>query len=596
MGFCSLTQIYSCGTLKLDNILLAFFIDSYCVELYNYKMFKWIKLLTITLLLNNSLGFGANLVQALAAQDTNSNSGSQQTTLNANPSQNATLNGDNDDADLPNNTTATSEHATSSNLLDEPDEKNNQPKIDTDEVKSKTPNLTKQNKEISLLLVDAIALGLRNNPDVDKAYLQRINDKFTLKLAKGYFELNPSLTGSYSAPLNSPLSSSQTSSITPSVDLKTRFGTEFNFAWDNSFQSGFQSSTKTLTITQPLLKGLGADVNEISLKNAYDTEILNKLALKQTIISTVTGIISAYYTLQQSEMSLANDRIALKLAEKTVSDTEKKIKAGISPPSEIYQYQSQVANTNLTIQSDLDLLQQNQINLSNNLGIDPKTNIIVPIEIQTPKVIPNLDLSTQLAMMNDKNYLSDIINIRQAKRALLQSRDAARWQLNFVGTVTRTSYGHQAMQSGATPNLNAGSANDTAALSLTVPLGLTDLQNRAAIVSAQINYQEAMINLKNDRLKLMNSVMQGINTINIDIKKIQLAEEAVELQQKTLNIVTKKVRAGLSSGFELTTEQENLRTSKQALISAKIEYLNDLSSFDQTLGSTLDTWKIKVRY
>jgi len=108
------------------------------------------------------------------------------------------------------------------------------------------------------------------------------------------------------------------------------------------------------------------------------------------------------------------------------------------------------------------------------------------------------------------------------------------------------------------------------------------------------NYKD--IFSQNDKLKLINSVNQSINTINIDLKKIQLAEEAVELQQKTVNIVTKKVRAGLSSGFELTTEQENLRTSKQALILAEIAYLTDLSSFDQTLGTTLDTWKIKVHY
>lgn len=445
-------------------------------------------------------------------------------------------------------------------------------------------------RAVHITLPDAIAITLRENPDIDKAYLQRINDKFSLQVAQGQFEIKPTLTGKFGSHLETPFGAQQASSITPGLSLNTPFGTQFDFTWDNAFGKRFQSSTKTLSITQPLLQGVGTDVNDITLKDAYDQEILNKLALKQQIISTVSTVIADFHALQQSEMGLANDKVSLTISELTVASTQKRIKAGTVAPSDIYQYQSAVATGRLTIQTDLDSLQQAKITLANDLGIDPNTDLVVSTVVYTPHVIPNLPLSQKLALENDQSYLSAVISLRKDKRSLLLARDNALWKLSLTASVSRASYGK-----GSDPGTDAD-ANDAVGLALTVPLGLNRLENKQGIVSAKIQYQDDLVSFRNTKRQLLNKVQQQIESINIDLKKLQIAQESVELQKQTLATTTKKLNAGLASGLELTTDQKALHDSKQSLIETDIGYLNDLATFDKTVGTTLSTWDIKVHY
>ena len=458
---------------------------------------------------------------------------------------------------------------------------------------SKEPEYHDNSKRaVHVTLPDSIGIALRKNPDIDKAYLARITDRFSLEVAEGEFEIQPKLAADYKSHLHTPFGSQQATSVTPELSLKTPFGTQFDFTWDNAFGKRFQSSTKMLSITQPILQGLGTDVNEIKLKNAYDQEILNKLTLKQQIITTVSQVITDFHALQQAEMGFVNDKESLKISEQTVINTRKQIKAGTVARSDIYQYLSPVASDKLQIQTDLNTLQQAKITFSNDLGIDPNTDLVVSTTVHTPHVVPNLTLSRKLALENDQTYLTAVISIRKDKRAMLQARDSALWNLSMTASVSRESFGRN---QGPQPNVDT-SANDSVGLKLSVPLGLEHLKNEEGIASAKITYQEDLIALRDDKRKLLNKVQQEIESINIDLKKLTIANQAVELQQRALDTTTKKLRVGLASGLELTTAQKALRDSKQSLIGADIGYLNDLSTFDQTVGTTLNTWNIKVHY
>lgn len=462
---------------------------------------------------------------------------------------------------------------------------------------SKTPSNYVDNgkRAVHVTLADAIGIALRKNPTIEKAYLQRINDKFTFKIAKQQFEIQPTLGASsiYSTPLRKPFNQNQTMALTPGAKLDTPFGTSIAFTWANNYSDHFESSEKTLTISQHLLQGLGADVNEITLKNAYDSAYLAKLTLKQSIISTVTQVITDYRALQSAEMTSANDSTSLKLAKKTLSDYRKRLALGLVASADIYQYLSQVSETKVDIQTDLNSLQQAKITLSNDLGIDPDTDLVVPTKVYVPHVVPNLKVSDTLALANDQTYLTDIVNIRKDKRGLLSARDKARWTLDLNATVQRTSYGKHGVSLGTTTIANAG---DEAGLSLTVPLGTQRLQNKANIVSAKISYQNDMINLRNDKRKLLNSVRQSIETINIDLKRLHLAQQDVTYKQRALETLLKKSNIGMASASDVSTGQTNLRTAQQTLITDETSYLSDLSNFDQTVGTTLNTWKIKVHY
>src|SRR3989344_1470399 len=120
-----------------------------------------------------------------------------------------------------------------------------------------------------LTLQDAVLLALRTNPNIESYELQRVLDKFALDLAHDAFAPHFTLAANYGLATGVP----PTYSLNPSVQMQTPIGTTINFAYPNSLSGGGQ---QTLTLTQPLLQGAG-EVNAVPLKNAMDSELVNRL-------------------------------------------------------------------------------------------------------------------------------------------------------------------------------------------------------------------------------------------------------------------------------------------------------------------------------
>ncbi|MEO1926720.1 MAG: TolC family protein, partial [Gammaproteobacteria bacterium] len=68
-----------------------------------------------------------------------------------------------------------------------------------------------------------------------------------------------------------------------------------------------------------------------------------------------------------------------------------------------------------------------------------------------------------------------------------------------------------------------------------------------------------------------------------------------ELAEQTLFIENEKLRAGRSSNFELVSFQNSLVTAENSEVDAIIAYHNALTSLDEFLGTTLDTWGIEIQ-
>lgn len=483
---------------------------------------------------------------------------------------------------------------------------------------------------LTLTLPEAIAIGLRKNSSVQQSYLTRITDKLTLEIAEQQFvpQLNASaLTVNSSGNLGQPLGDSNSSTFSPGVTWKTPLGQTLAFTWGQTitgFDKNTYTSTPSLVITQPLMQGFGTEVNEIDLNNAYDTELKARIALKTSVISVITTtIIPAYRGLQSAQMTLESDRLALKAANEAVFQTQENIKAGVAPPSDIYQVQATAAQAQISIQTDLNSLLVAQATLANAIGLNDQIKLKVPDTIDVLKVVPDEALSEKLFFENNTQYLTDVISMRATKRALLSAEDKARWQVDLTATIApggnsngvgnsnsnitsappstgavgNSIIGPQSPGTGSGSNIFSAYSGNSVGLSVTIPVGeQAQLANESAITGAKIGIQQAQIALDSEKMQQILNIKTSIASINSSWESIILNKQAVELQEKTLEITQKKVRAGLASNFELSTQLQTVATARNSLITAEIAYLNDLSTFDQLLGTTLETWHVKVNY
>ncbi|AHE68357.1 outer membrane protein [Legionella oakridgensis ATCC 33761 = DSM 21215] len=183
-----------------------------------------------------------------------------------------------------------------------------------------------------LSLREAILLALRYNPNIRNAELDRIIQRYQLRLAENQFELQYALAGTVQSEKShySGIGSTTTNSsiFTPEIGLKTKFGTDLSLQMDNNVASiGGYNPLLNFSISQPLLRGFGKAANEAGLLDAQDNEWLNKLNLQQAVMDQVTQVITSYRALILSGNSLQNERRQLEEAKKTYEINRKKNKS-----------------------------------------------------------------------------------------------------------------------------------------------------------------------------------------------------------------------------------------------------------------------------
>jgi len=157
-------------------------------------------------------------------------------------------------------------------------------------------------KSRHLTLREAILLALRYNPNIQSAELDRIIQRYQLRLAHNEFELQYALAGTALVEKStySGVGNATTNRYlgTPEFNLKTKLGGQVSLSMDNNVAGiGGYNPLMNFTYTQPLLRGFGKAVNEASLLDAEDADWLNQLNLTQSVIDQVTQVITAYRSL-----------------------------------------------------------------------------------------------------------------------------------------------------------------------------------------------------------------------------------------------------------------------------------------------------------
>ncbi|TAL60557.1 MAG: TolC family protein [Legionella sp.] len=455
---------------------------------------------------------------------------------------------------------------------------------------------------LKLSLREAILLALRYNANIQNAELDRIIQRYQLRLANNEFELQYALGASgltQKSTFNGIGSASSNSFIaSPEFNLKTKLGTQANLSIPNNVSgaNGY-SPLLSFSITQPLLRGFGKSINEVGLLNAQDIEWLNKLNLQQSVIDQVTQVIISYRSLVLSGNNLQNQRLQLKEAQKSYEINEKKIEAGQLEPTGNVQQSYQIESLSLLVeQAENDFKTASQ-DLLQTIGLAPFMRLSVPSDVALNKIIiPDLQQSIDIALNHNAAYLALKMALRADERAYKVAKNQQLWQLDLSGSVqsgiasdvTGTNIG------GLRGVYSGDNLTEAARITLTVPLH--DIGRRSQLINSKVRLEKDRLNLIAAKRALITNITNTVHNIESLAKRYQLAVKQVKLAEQSYALEKKKQQAGISSALDVNNTQNQLIQAQSGLIGAKIAYLNQLSTLQRTLGTTLDYWQIKLRY
>jgi outer membrane protein len=369
-----------------------------------------------------------------------------------------------------------------------------------------------------------------------------------------------------------------------------------------------------LNLSQNLLQGFGASVNNRYIRIARNNSRYSELQLKQQVMTTVSAVLNLYWDLVAFNEDARLKRLALAAARQLYEDNKKELAAGAIAAIEVTRAQAEIpARSEDVLIAETNLLQQ-EIVLKNALsrrGMEDPTledaHIVTLDPIQVPEqegLAPLKDLVKQ-ALEQRPDLEQNRINIQSQLLVLKGDRSALRPSLQAFASLSDQA------QVGAPNVLNVGDAfgtpdpyyygaygtllaqifrrnfpNYTVGFSLTVPI-----RNRAA----QADYATDQLQMRQQELQLEKSIAQ----VSVDVRnaligvqqahsRYETALETLKLARETLEAEKKKYEFGKSTNALVIQAQRDVVAAESEQVQSMANYTHARIALDQAVGMTLE--------
>ena len=444
----------------------------------------------------------------------------------------------------------------------------------------------------AITLGDAVYLGLRNNPAIRSAYLQRVAQKFDLRVAEDVF--NPKLTlNSYYRSSRGSADNARNTNVAPATSLLGEYGTRLSMAWtqqlNNANRAGrYRSDGLDLALIQPLMRGAGWDATTAPLRLSRLSEQANRLNLKATVAQTISQIIATYRELLRAQEQLSIVQDALKRSGTLLEVNKALISAGRMAEFEIVQTEADIATQQLGVEEAQNQLDTSRLALLRLLALDLSTPIRATEALEAKPMQIDKRQAFNLAQTQQPEYLATLLGSQQADLNLVIAKDSARWQVDLVAGANqiRDNYDNDAGRS------SNRTWDSYAGVQVQIPIG--DISTRQAEVRARVNVEDQEIRITDARQELERSVNDVVRDLGTRWRQYEISQRAVELSRRKIEIEREKLSAGRSTNFQVLSFETDLRNAENAQINALIAYLNAQTQLDLTLGMTLESWEIAL--
>ena len=430
---------------------------------------------------------------------------------------------------------------------------------------------------LELTLDEAIGLALQNNRSLLDARLARTVQAFSLEVAEDRYRPTASISPSVGAEKGDDFTAN--SSIGAGLRLPT--GGEFSVRWPKAL-AGLEDSSGTvsLSFSQPLMRGFGTGVETAPLRSARLDEEINVLVFREAIADVVDATIQAWRGLVRAQRQLEIGEASLERARAQLETNQRLIEAGRIAARDILQSEADVAERELGLLQTRNSVAAANLRLVNVLDIDSAT-VVRPADRPAPsRRTPSMEEATETALRHSPGYAQALLRKEIAEIALKVAKSDQLWDLRLeAATSSGTEVGGEGI-------------DYAVGVKLTIPLG--DRSPKLALMRARAGVTRAERGVVELRQALDIRVRQAVHEVELGKRRIELARQALKLSQEKLAIERQKLQQGLSSIFQLSRFEDDLVRAQNAELNALVDYENALTTLDRILGTTLDTWDIRV--
>jgi len=382
----------------------------------------------------------------------------------------------------------------------------------------------------------------------------------------------------------------------------------------NSQRDPFSTPSTSVTLTQPLLRGFGRDVNLRYLRIAKTDQKISRLLFEQQALETVYGTSRLYFDLVSLGENVLVKQESLRAATKLRQDDEDQENLGTLAPIELTRAKALESSSKFDLIQAQGLYKQQEIILRNELlrtaspvfaaqfdEIVPTDRIVVP-EAEDPLDVPTLAAQ---ALARRPDLAQAKLQIEAGKISANASRNAALPQLNvYANAQTRGATEQPYETLGTTGNGLATTPQDLAlgglrvstiyqaGVQLTLPL-----RNRvAASDAARDTVQLRQVQARTE--KLSAQVREDVETAVVALQTAKAAYDAAtqsrDFQAQLLDAERDKLSVGQSTDLAVLQNEAYLAQAKSTEIAARSNWKKAQIELDHALGDLLDKNNVEV--
>lgn len=480
-----------------------------------------------------------------------------------------------------------------------------------------------EGEKIELSLAQAIELALRNALDLDVASLTYRRTGFNIGAASGAFDANLTADASASSRETPTTSSFQApASKSQRFDLGigglTQLGTEYSLSFggvrsDSPTKTTIEgyveinptfSSALTASVTQPILRGFGRDVNTrliVQSRLATDSSAWDFVTTVQNAVQLVEN---AYWDLVYANANLDSKKEALDRANDFNRITKIKIDVGALAPIEIVQTEVTIAQREQEIilaEGQIGDAQDRLKRLLNVTDLSTWSRPIVPTDKPAEENIEiDVEAGIRSAIEVRPEVKQALVDIESKKVSLVYNRNELKPRLDAKGAYGLSGVGFEndLVQAGSSysdafsqigsfdyPNWSIG-------LNFAIPLKNRTAKANAAIAATDLELARTNLALLKQNLSL--EVRTAARNVDTARRSVAAAMKARELADRNLDAERKKFDNGMTTSFTVAQVQNDLTTARSNELLAISGYLKSMVAWHRAVGDLLSVKKVEV--
>ncbi|MEW6378321.1 MAG: TolC family protein [bacterium] len=361
----------------------------------------------------------------------------------------------------------------------------------------------------------------------------------------------------------------------------------------SSTSSTRYSTSASMTLTQPLLQGVGRKVNLSLVRQAEFDQQISAYELQQYIIELVARVQKNYWDLVLAKETLNIREKSLELSERQMDETQERIRLGKQAESELIFAQAEVAAEKGKVIDAKSALSQRTLDFLRLLNPDVDTLWDRKVSLTTPpapidRETGNVQEHVATAFRSRPDLAQAYLNLQKGDLEVVRTRNGLLPRLDFFITLKNMASGPEFPQSIS----EFDDSDYIVGLNLSRPLENTQAkaQSRRAGLS-RLKYLESIENLKQI---IQVEVRKAIGEIERCREQIFALQANRSKQEEKLKVEQEKFRVGRSTNLLVFQAQRDLTEARVREVTAIIDQIEAFIDLQICEGTLLQQWSIET--